>query len=46
MSFTVLELGDDQADDVAELAVAAGLGVARRITDAGGCERIVALQPR
>ncbi|MGD8439487.1 MAG: peptide chain release factor N(5)-glutamine methyltransferase [Holophagae bacterium] len=42
----VLELGDDQADDVAELAVAAGLGVARRITDAGGCERIVALQPR
>jgi len=42
----VLELGEGQADDVAALAVAAGLGVARRITDAGGCERIVALQPR
>jgi len=42
----VLELGEDQADEVAKLAVAAGLGVARRITDPGGCERIVVLQPR
>lgn len=42
----VLELGEDQADRVAELAVAAGLGVARRIEDPGGCERVVVLQPR
>jgi len=42
----VLELGEDQADRVAELAVASGLGVARRITDPGGCERVVVLQPR
>jgi release factor glutamine methyltransferase len=42
----VLELGEDQADRVAELAAAAGLGVARRITDPGGCERIIVLQPR
>ncbi len=42
----VLELGEDQADTVAELAVSAGLGVARRITDAGGCERVIVLQPR
>jgi len=42
----VLELGEGQADEVARLAVAAGLGVARRLTDAGGCERVIALQPR
>jgi len=42
----VLELGEDQADEVARLAVASGLGVARRIKDPGGCERVVALQPR
>lgn len=42
----VLEIGEDQADDVAELANAAGLGVARRIKDPGGCERVVVLQPR
>ncbi len=41
-----LEIGEGQADEVAKLAVAAGLGVARRITDAGGCERVVVLQPR
>ncbi|MEE4273200.1 MAG: peptide chain release factor N(5)-glutamine methyltransferase [Thermoanaerobaculales bacterium] len=42
----VLELGEDQADAVAKLASSSGLGVARRITDPGGCERIVVLQPR
>lgn len=42
----VLELGEDQADEVARLAVASGLGVARRIEDPGGCERIIVLQPR
>jgi len=42
----VLELGEDQADRVAELATDAGLGVARRIKDVGGCERVVVLQPR
>jgi release factor glutamine methyltransferase len=42
----ILELGDDQADAVAALGVQAGLGVARRIRDAGGCERVIVLQPR
>ena len=42
----VLEIGEDQADSVAELASAAGLGVARRIADPGGCERVVVLQPK
>jgi release factor glutamine methyltransferase len=42
----VLELGESQADGVARLAVDAGLGVARRIRDAGGCERVIVLQPR
>jgi release factor glutamine methyltransferase len=42
----VLELGEDQADAVAEMASAEGLGVARRITDPGGCERVIVLQPR
>jgi release factor glutamine methyltransferase len=42
----VLELFEGQADAVAELAKAAGLGVSRRIKDPGGCERVVVLQPR
>jgi release factor glutamine methyltransferase len=42
----ILEIGEDQADDVTALALTAGLGVARRIIDAGGCERVVVLQPR
>lgn len=42
----VLELYEDQADPVAEIARDAGLAVARRIKDAGGCERVVVLQPR
>jgi release factor glutamine methyltransferase len=42
----VLELGDDQAIAVAELADAAGLAVARRVRDVGGVERVIALQPR
>lgn len=42
----VLELYEDQAGGVAELARDAGLGVARRIKDPGGCERVIVLQPR
>lgn len=42
----ILELYEGQADAVAEFASAAGLGVARRIKDPGGCERVVVLQPR
>ncbi len=42
----VLEIGEDHADAVADLARAAGLGVARRIRDLGGCERVVVLEPR
>jgi release factor glutamine methyltransferase len=42
----ILELGDDQADEVAALAVTAGMGVARRIQDVGGCERVIVLQLR
>jgi release factor glutamine methyltransferase len=42
----VLELGDDQAGAVTTLASAAGLAVARRLRDPGGCERVVVLQPR
>jgi release factor glutamine methyltransferase len=42
----ILELHEGQADTVAEIAAAAGLGVARRIKDPGGCERVLVLQPR
>lgn len=42
----VLELGEDQADAVAEAARIAGLGVARRIRDLSGCERVLVLEPR
>ena len=42
----VLEIGEDQVDAVAVLAATAGLGVARRIEDPGGCERVIVLQPR
>jgi len=41
-----LELGEGQADEVARVAVAADLAVARRIPDPGGVERVIALQPR
>jgi release factor glutamine methyltransferase len=41
----VLELGEDQAEPVAELARDGGLAVARRLRDASGCERVVVLQP-
>jgi release factor glutamine methyltransferase len=40
----ILELGENQADAVADLAAASGLAVARRLTDAGGCDRVVVLQ--
>jgi release factor glutamine methyltransferase len=42
----VLELAEDQADQIAEVAVRRGLAVARRICDVGGCERVVVLQRR
>ncbi len=41
----ILELGEDQADAVGDLAANAGLGVARRLKDPGGCERVLVLQP-
>jgi release factor glutamine methyltransferase len=41
----VLELGEGQAEAVAAVARAAGLGVARRLRDAGGCERVIVVQP-
>jgi len=42
----VLEIGEEQADAVAAAARAAGLNVARRIRDLGGCERVLVLEPR
>jgi len=43
---TILEIGDNQADRVSDLAAAAGLAVARRLRDPGGAERVIVLQPR
>jgi len=42
----VLEVGDDQADSVSEVAYSAGLAVARRVRDVAGIERVIVLQPR
>jgi len=42
----VLEIGEGQADAVAEIASAASLAVARRVRDVGGVERVIVLQPR
>lgn len=42
----LLELGEDQADTVTELAVGCGLAVARRVRDLGGCDRIIVLERR
>lgn len=42
----VLELGEDQADSVAEMAFGCGLAVARRVRDLGGCDRIIVLERR
>jgi release factor glutamine methyltransferase len=42
----VLELGEDQADAVAELAATTGLATARRVQDVSGCDRVVVLQRR
>jgi release factor glutamine methyltransferase len=39
----LLELGEDQADQVAGRAAAAGLATEQRIRDLGGCERIIVL---
>lgn len=40
----ILELGEDQADEVAALARRERLAVARRIRDLAGCERVLVLQ--
>ena len=37
---TSLELGEEQVESVAEAARCAGLAVARRVRDVGGCERV------
>lgn len=42
----ILELGEDQADEVAALADSSGLAVARRVRDLSGCERVLVLQRR
>ena len=42
----LLEIGEGQADAVAALAGAAGLGVARRVRDIGGVERVIVVQLR
>jgi release factor glutamine methyltransferase len=42
----VLEVGEHQATELANLAYEVGLAVARKVRDAGGCERVVVLQPR
>ncbi len=42
----VLELGEEQAESVASEAQRSGLGVARRIRDVGGCERVIVVQRR
>ena len=42
----VLEIGDGQAEVVADLAGESGLAVARRVRDVSGCERVVVLQTR
>ena len=41
----VLELGEDQAEAVAELGRSRRLAVARRVRDVAGVERVVVLQP-
>jgi release factor glutamine methyltransferase len=43
---TILEIGEGQADTVAEIASVAGLAVARRAQDVGGVERVIVLQVR
>jgi release factor glutamine methyltransferase len=42
----VLEIGENQADVVATVAAGAGLAVARRVRDTGGCERGGVRQPQ
>jgi len=42
----VLEIGDDQAGAVAQLAAAEGLEVDRRVRDLGGVERVLVLRRR
>jgi release factor glutamine methyltransferase len=42
----VLELGEEQLESVVSAAHAAGLAVARRVRDVGGCDRVIVLQRR
>ena len=42
----ILEIGEDQAGAVSDLASTAGLAVARRLKDPGGCDRVIVLQPK
>jgi release factor glutamine methyltransferase len=42
----ILEIGENQAETVCDLAVAEGLAVARRLRDPGGADRVIVLQPR
>ncbi|MEJ2189494.1 MAG: peptide chain release factor N(5)-glutamine methyltransferase [Acidobacteriota bacterium] len=42
----IIEVGDDQAGAVTEIACATGLAVARSVQDVGGVERVIVLQPR
>ncbi|MEJ2580470.1 MAG: peptide chain release factor N(5)-glutamine methyltransferase [Acidobacteriota bacterium] len=42
----LIEIGDDQAGAVTEVAYATGLAVARLVRDVGGVERVIVLQPR
>jgi release factor glutamine methyltransferase len=42
----VLEIGGNQSEKLTDVAATAGLAVARRVRDAGGCERVMVLQPR
>jgi release factor glutamine methyltransferase len=42
----ILEIGEGQVEEVTEVAVGAGLAVARMLRDAGGAARVIVLQPR
>ena len=40
----VLEIGEEQADEVAQIAAGCGLAMARRVQDLAGCDRVIVLQ--
>lgn len=41
-----LEIGEEQADEVAQIAAGCGLALARRVQDLAGCDRVIVLQRR